>query len=117
MRPNHAFHWADQAALQAFAAEVAVAHLFAEGASAVAHAPVRVRPDGTLWFHHAVEVAGRIRRLARGEPVAQLDALSPLHEARACKGWTRAKMDPKRFEALLGAQLGRATPQPPGALP
>jgi transcriptional regulator len=151
MHPNAAFAWADKPAMQAFAADLAVAHVFAEGGTAVAHAPIWVRHDGSLWFHlakgnalsaslvdgrravaslaepghyisanwypdsagsvptwnyRAVEVAGSIRRLAREELVSQLDALSALHEARVCEDWTRAKMDPKRFEAMLAAIIG-----------
>jgi transcriptional regulator len=153
MHPNSAFRWTDPAEMRAFAAERAVAHLFAAGGMAVAHAPILVRDDGSLWFHlargnalcgaladgaaavasvaeqghyisanwyadragsvptwnyRAVEVAGTIRRLARDQLVAQLDALSALHEARACEDWTRAKMDPARFEAMLGAIIGFA---------
>jgi transcriptional regulator len=156
MHPNPAFRWTDQPAMQAFASQVAVAHLFAAGTTAVAHAPVLVRGDGSLWFHlargnalcarlddgaavvaslaeqgfyisanwyadvassvptwnyRAVEVAGTIRRLARDELVAQLDALSALHEERACEDWTRAKMEPARFEAMLGAIIGFALEQ------
>src|SRR5512146_165328 len=144
MHPNPAFRWTDEAAMRTLAAELSVAHLFAEGGTAVAHAPILVRADGALWFHlargnalcpalsdgaaavaslaepgfyisanwyadtagsvptwnyRAIEVAGRIRRLSREELVAQLDALSALHEARACEDWTRAKMEPARFEA------------------
>ncbi len=139
--------------MRALAAELSVAHLFAAGGTAVAHAPILVRDDGSLWFHlargnalcaalaegasavaslaepgfyisanwyddraasvptwnyRAVEVAGTIRRLSRDELVAQLDALSALHEARACEDWTRAKMEPARFEAMLGAIIGFA---------
>jgi transcriptional regulator len=153
MHPNPAFRWTDEAAMQRLAADLAVAHLFAEGGTAVAHAPILVRDDGSLWFHlargnalcaaltdgasavaslaeqgfyisanwyedragsvptwnyRAVEVAGTIRRLSRNELVAQLDALSALHEARACEDWTRAKMEPARFEAMLGAIIGFA---------
>lgn len=153
MHPNPAFRWTDAAAMRAFAADLAVAHLFAAGGTAVAHAPILVRDDGSLWFHLArgnalcaaladgasavaslaeqgfyisanwyadragsvptwnyrsVEVAGTIRRLSRDELVAQLDALSALHEARACEDWTRAKMEPARFEAMLGGIIGFA---------
>lgn len=156
MHPNAAFRWTDEVAMRAFAADLAVAHLFAAGGTAVAHAPILVRDDGSLWFHlargnalcaaltdggpavaslaeqgfyisanwyadsagsvptwnyRAVEVAGIIRRLSRDELVAQLDALSALHEARACEDWTRAKMEPARFEAMLGAITGFALEQ------
>jgi len=151
MHPNKAFHWDDATEMRAFAAEMAVAHLFAKGGTAVAHAPIWVRSDGSLWFHlargnalcpalldgaravasvaeqghyisanwypdkvgsvptwnyRAVEVAGTIRRLTRDELVAQLDALSALHEERVCEDWTRGKMEPARFEAMLGAITG-----------
>lgn len=153
MHPNPAFRWTDTADMRAFAAEMAVAHLFAQGSTSVAFAPILVRDDGSLWFHLAkgnalcaalpdganavaalaeqghyisanwyedragsvptwnyrsVEVAGRIRRLSRDELVQQLDALSALHEARVCEDWTRAKMEPARFEAMLGGIIGFA---------
>ena len=156
MHPNAAFRWADEVAMRAFAADLAVAHLFAAGGTAVAHAPILVRADGSLWFHlargnalcaaltdgapavaslaeqgfyisanwyadsagsvptwnyRAVEVAGTVRRLSRAELVTQLDSLSALHEARACENWTRAKMEPARFEAMLGAIIGFALEQ------
>lgn len=60
------------------------------------------------WNYRSVEVAGRIRQLSQTELVEQLDDLSALHEARVCEDWTRAKMEPARFEAMLGAIIGFA---------
>ena len=156
MHPNRAFLWTDLPAMRAFAAEQAMAQLFAAGSVALAYVPVWVREDGELWLHlsngnrilkaltdgaeavagfaerghyisanwyadragsvptwnyRSVEVSGRVRRLSHMELVAQLDALSALHEARVCEDWTRAKMDPARFEALLGAITGFALEQ------
>lgn len=153
MHPNAAFRWTDLPAMGAFATEVAVAHLFTVGGTAVAHAPILVQADGSLWFHlargnalcaalvdgaaavaslaepgfyisanwyddpaasvptwnyRAVEVAGTIRRLSQDELVRQLDGLSALHEARACEDWTRTKMAPDRFAAMLGTITGFA---------
>jgi transcriptional regulator len=171
MHPNGVFGWTDAAAMRAFAAEVAVAHLFAAGSTAVAHAPIWVRDDGTIWFHlargnalcpalgdgaravaslavqghyisanwyadragsvptwnyRAVEVAGTVRRLSREELVAQLDALSALHEARvlgAITGfgveqaqwrdtWKMSQNKSADVRAALEARSGLALEQP-----
>ena len=47
-------------------------------------------------------------RVDRAALVAQIDQLSVQHEAQLAPkpGWTRAKMDPARFEAMLGAIQG-----------
>jgi transcriptional regulator len=60
------------------------------------------------WNYMAVEAEGRVRRLGETDLVAILDDLSAAHEARLLpkKPWTRAKMTPGRFEAMLPAILG-----------
>ncbi len=60
------------------------------------------------WNYLAVEAEGALRRLADDELAAQLDALSAAHEARLAPkpAWTRAKMSPGRFEAMVKSILG-----------
>jgi transcriptional regulator len=60
------------------------------------------------WNYVAVEVAGPIRPLPRDELIAQIDALSAQHEALLAPKpmWTRDKMDPRRFDALVDAISG-----------
>lgn len=59
------------------------------------------------WNYMAVEAEGRMRRLGEADLIALLDDLSAAHEARLQrkKPWTRAKMTPGRFEAMLPAIL------------
>jgi transcriptional regulator len=56
MHPNRAFAWTDAAAMRAFIAETAFAHLFLATADGplVAHAPVIVTDAGDLRFHLAL---------------------------------------------------------------
>lgn len=60
------------------------------------------------WNYRAVEAEGPLRRLDERELVALLDDLSDAHEARLApkRPWTRAKMAPGRFEAMLKAIIG-----------
>jgi len=60
------------------------------------------------WNYLAVEAEGPLRRMDEGELISLLDALSADHEARLAPkpAWTRAKMSPGRFEAMLGAIVG-----------
>ena len=60
------------------------------------------------WNYLALELEGRVTRVDRAALVAQIDQLSAQHEAQLAPkpGWTRAKMDPARFEAMLGAIQG-----------
>ncbi len=60
------------------------------------------------WNYLAVEAEGPVRRLSGDELIAQSDALSAAHEARLLpkRPWTRAKMAPGRFEAMLPAIAG-----------
>jgi transcriptional regulator len=60
------------------------------------------------WLYRAVEIAGPVRRLEREELVAQLDAASAVMEARLAPkpAWTRAKMSPGKFDAMLGGITG-----------
>ena len=60
------------------------------------------------WNYLAVEAEGPLRRLDGVELAELLDALSAAHEARLAPKpqWTRAKMSPGRFEAMLNAIVG-----------
>jgi transcriptional regulator len=60
------------------------------------------------WNYLAVEVEGPLRRLEEAELAVLLDDLSAAHEARLAPKpeWTRAKMTPGRFEAMLKAITG-----------
>jgi transcriptional regulator len=60
------------------------------------------------WNYLAVEAEGPLRRLEETELATLLDELSAAHEARLAPKprWTRAKMSPGRFAAMLGAIAG-----------
>jgi len=152
MHPDPTFAWDDEAAISAFVADVAFAHVFIAGPAGVAvvHVPLLVVADGLqfhlprrnratplidgatviasvtgpdayvspnwyarpgqvpTWNYVAVEAEGSVRRLADAELVTHLDALSAEHERRLAPApaWTRAKMAPGRFEAMLPAIAG-----------
>lgn len=152
MHPDPAFRFGDPAAMQAFAADRAFAHIFVAGdAPHVVHAPVQVTADGHLRFHVArrnpvaavadggaaiasiaapdgyvspdwygnddqvptwnyvaVEAHGTIRALTADQTIAQLDDLGAALEARLAPkpAWTRGKMTPGRFEAMLAGIVG-----------
>ena len=60
------------------------------------------------WNYLSVEAEGPLRRLDEAELADLLDALGAAHEARLApkRAWTRAKMTPGRFEAMLRAIAG-----------
>jgi transcriptional regulator len=60
------------------------------------------------WNYLAVECEGPLRRLDEPELAELLDDLSTINEARLAPKpvWTRAKMAPGRFEAMLKAIVG-----------
>jgi transcriptional regulator len=60
------------------------------------------------WNYLAVEAEGPLRRLDEAALAALLDDLSAAQEARLAPKppWTRAKMSPGRFEAMLKAIIG-----------
>jgi len=60
------------------------------------------------WNYVAVEAEGPLRRLAEDELTEVLDELSAQHEARLApkEPWTRTKMAPGVFEAMLKAIVG-----------
>ena len=60
------------------------------------------------WNYLAVEMEGPVRRMEREGLVAFMDDLSAQEEAQLApkEPWTRAKMDPKRFDAMMGGIVG-----------
>ena len=62
------------------------------------------------WNYVAVELEGRVTTLDRYALVAQIDALTARQEARLAPklAWTRDKMEPKAFDALLRGITGFA---------
>ncbi|MGI8930920.1 MAG: FMN-binding negative transcriptional regulator [Sphingomicrobium sp.] len=60
------------------------------------------------WLYEVVEIEGVARQLEPEELVAQLDALSNAMEQihSPARIWTRAKMTPGKFEAMLNAIIG-----------
>jgi transcriptional regulator len=60
------------------------------------------------WLYRSVEVSGPIRRLSEAELVSQSDQISATMEARLLpkQPWTRDKMAPGRFEAMLPGIVG-----------
>ena len=60
------------------------------------------------WLYIAVEAEGPVRRLGDDELVEQVDGLSAVHEAALAPKpiWTREKMSPARYDALLHGIVG-----------
>jgi transcriptional regulator len=60
------------------------------------------------WHYQAVEIEGPARAIEHDELVTQLDALSAQFEGvfQPDSPWTRAKMDPRRFDAFTRAITG-----------
>ena len=60
------------------------------------------------WLYQAVELEGEARQLSEPELIAQLDRLSETMERRWSPEapWTRGKMAPGKFEAMLRAIVG-----------
>lgn len=60
------------------------------------------------WNYLSVEIEGSLRTLDRDEATKLLDDLSARYEAwlKPKPPWTRAKMDPAKFEALLSGIVG-----------
>ena len=60
------------------------------------------------WHYEAVEVEGQARPLSADELVGLLDGLSDRFEGQhqSEKPWTRGKMAPGRFEAMIRAIVG-----------
>ena len=60
------------------------------------------------WHYEAVEIEGVARQLSEAELVSLIDRLSDTMERRYSpeRPWTRAKMSPGKFEALMKAIVG-----------
>jgi transcriptional regulator len=60
------------------------------------------------WHYQAVEIEGPARRLSEAELIAHLDLLSGTMESQHSPDspWTRAKMTPGKFEAMVKAIVG-----------
>jgi transcriptional regulator len=60
------------------------------------------------WHYEAVEVEGVAREMSAEELIGFLDRLSDIHERRVqpVSPWTRAKMEPAKFDALTRAIVG-----------
>lgn len=60
------------------------------------------------WLYEAVEIEGPARQLSEAELIEQLDRLSDIMERRYSPEapWTRAKMAPGKFEAMVKAIVG-----------
>jgi transcriptional regulator len=60
------------------------------------------------WHYEIVEIEGVARQLSDAELVTLLDGLSGRHEGRHSpeRPWTRDKMSPGKFEAMLRAIVG-----------
>lgn len=60
------------------------------------------------WHYEAVEIEGFARELDAEELIEQLDQLSEHHEelVQPERPWTRAKMQPGKFEAMTRAIIG-----------
>jgi transcriptional regulator len=60
------------------------------------------------WNYLAVEAEGPLRRMEEVELIVLLDDLSAEQETRLARKapWTRDKMDPRRFDAMLRAIVG-----------
>lgn len=58
------------------------------------------------WNYIAVEIEGPVRRLDRAALITLVDEQANDLEPRVGEDWTRAKLDPTRFDALLNAITG-----------
>jgi transcriptional regulator len=131
MHPNKSFAWDDRGEMLEFVAERAFAHIFVGGpderdraAALLPSAPILasitaldayqsanwyVSPNQVpTWHYQAVEIEGTARLLSESELVEHLDRLSEVMENRFSPQapWTRAKMEPGKFEAMIKALSG-----------
>ena len=83
----------------------ATALLLAEGPNAYLSANwyADSRSAVPSWNYVAVEAEGHVRRLDRAALVDLLDRAAATLEPRVGEDWTRAKMEPARFDAMLAA--------------
>ncbi|MBV8971345.1 MAG: FMN-binding negative transcriptional regulator [Sphingomonadaceae bacterium] len=82
-----------------------IALLLAEGPNAYLSANwyADVRGAVPSWNYVAVEAEGPVRRLDHTALVDLLDRAAAVLEPRVGEDWTRAKMEPARFEAMTRA--------------
>lgn len=83
----------------------AVALILFEGANSYISANWNGPPSHSVptWNYVAIECEGIVRKLGSDDLVALLDTLAQQLEPTVDEDWTRAKMDPARFEAMLHA--------------
>jgi transcriptional regulator len=98
------FHLANNNALAGSIETLAVLALI-EGPNAYVSANwyADIRGAVPTWNYIAIECEGRVRRLDRDALIALLDASSAHFEPKVSENWSRAKMEPARFDAMLGA--------------
>lgn len=98
------FHLANHNAMTSYLDGATVLAL-SEGPNAYVSANwyVDVRGAVPTWNYVCVECEGQVRRLGRDDLITLLDALSAKIEPCVGENWTRAKMEPPRFEAMLSA--------------
>lgn len=98
------FHLANANALTAHL-DGAMALLLAEGPNAYLSANwyADVRGAVPSWNYVAVEAEGPVARLDRTALIDLLDRAAAVLEPRVGEDWTRAKMEPARFDTMLGA--------------
>lgn len=98
------FHLANRNALTPYL-DGATALVLAEGPNGYVSANwyADVRGAVPTWNYVAIEAEGRVSALDRAALVDLVDALAAKLEPRVGEDWTRAKMEPARFEAMLGA--------------
>ena len=98
------FHLANYNAL-ARAIDGATALIVAEGPNGYVSANwyADVRGAVPTWNYVAVEADGTVAALDRAALIELLDGLSATLEPRVGENWTRAKMEPARFDAMLNA--------------
>ena len=86
----------------------ATALLLAEGPNGYVSANWYADAAGNVptWNYVAIEAEGVARGIDRAALIDLLDAAAATFEPRVGEDWTRAKMDPARFEAMVGAIQG-----------
>ena len=103
------FHLARANALSPFIIQTFRAVALATGPDAYVSPDWYKSPDQVpTWNYVSVEAEGSVAVLDEAELIALLDDLSAQEEARLSPKppWTRDKMSPGRFEALLGGIIG-----------
>lgn len=83
----------------------AVALILFEGANSYISANWNGTPNKSVptWNYVAIECEGIVKRLDSSELAPLLDTLAAQLEPQVGENWSRDKMDPARFEAMLNA--------------